>query len=77
MEKTLRKSELLVAQFNNKQEFPLYGCYVVGRNWFFVILQGKEYAVTNAINSSTDDIVKVIAMLRKVKNNIYKTLKNK
>ncbi len=70
-------SELLVAQFNNKEEFPLYGCYVVGRNWFFVILQGKEYAVTNAINSSTDDIIKVIAMLRKVKNNIYKILKNK
>ena len=68
-------SELLVAQERNKEaNFPIYGCYVVGRSWFFVVLQGKEYAVTNAINASDDDIVKVIAMLRQVRLNIFKIL---
>ena len=41
-------SELLAAQHKNEGKFPMYGCYVVGRNWFFVILNGKEYAVSDA-----------------------------
>jgi hypothetical protein len=60
-------SEMLVAQAKNEGKMPVYGSYVLRRSWFFVILNGKEYAVSNAYNASDDDIYTVIAILRKVK----------
>lgn len=42
---------MLVAQAKNKDTArPMYGCYVNGRNWFFVALQGKTYAVSEAFD---------------------------
>ncbi len=63
-------SELLAAQQKNENRFPLYGCYVVGRNWFFVILNGNEYAVSDAYVASGKDIYQIIAILRQVKTYI-------
>lgn len=67
-------SELLVAQHRNNIEMPLYGCYVVGRSWFFLVLDGKEYAVSDAILASSNDIIKIIAMLREMKIRICNVL---
>jgi hypothetical protein len=63
-------AELLAAQAANENKFPLYGCYVVGRNWFFMILDGEKYAVSNALNSSDEDIYQIIAILKKMKTYI-------
>ncbi len=63
-------SELLAAQYRNEKEMPLYGCYVIGRNWFFVILDSEKYAVSNAFNASDKGIYQIIAILRQVKINI-------
>ncbi len=61
-------SELFTAQHLNEGQFPLYGCYVIGRNWFFVILEGKQYAVSDAyVASHKDDIYQIITILRQVK----------
>jgi len=65
-------AELAVAQVCNDYKFPMYGCYVVGRNWFFMVLKDKEYAVSNAFNSSDEDIYRIIAILRKIKDYILK-----
>ncbi len=70
-------SELVAAQQRNDNNFPLYGCYVVGRNWFFLLLNGKEYAVSNTLNASDSDIFKIVAMLRYVKHKIEKSLSTK
>ncbi len=60
--------EMYVAQhLNNEPESEIYGCYIVGRNWFFVVLNGKEYAVSNAYNASTNSIFEIVAILKKVK----------
>jgi hypothetical protein len=63
-------SEMLVAQVRNEGKIPVYGCYVLGRSWFFVILNGKNYAVSRAYDASQPDIYTVIAILRKVKEYI-------
>jgi hypothetical protein len=60
-------AELLAAQARNANDLPMYGCYVVGRNWFFLVLNGNEYAVTDALIASQPSIHKIIAMLRQVK----------
>jgi hypothetical protein len=67
-------SEMLVAQVRNEGEMPVYGCYVLGRSWFFVILNGKDYAVSRAYDASQPDIYTVIAILRKVKEYIQNSL---
>lgn len=69
-------AEMLTAQHLNDYQFPIYGCYVVGRNWFFMILQNNEYAVSNAFNASDEDIYLIIAILRKVKEYIAEIVKN-
>jgi hypothetical protein len=37
------------------KEKPLYGAYVVGRYWYFVILQGREYAISLSYDSTHED----------------------
>ncbi len=61
-------AELLAAQTNNNDQHPLWGCYVVGRNWFFVVLYGNKYAVSNAYNTPDNDIFQIIAVLQKMKD---------
>jgi hypothetical protein len=60
-------AELLVAQALNQQKIPVYGCYVVGRNWFFVVLEGKIYAVSDAFVATQDDLYQILNILCKVK----------
>ena len=67
-------SEMLVAQVKNEDKNPVYGCYVLGRSWFFVVLNHNEYAVSNAYNASDEDIYVIIAILRKVKEYIQAML---
>jgi hypothetical protein len=58
---------LLAAQAINDDGLPLYGCYVVGRNWFFLALDGKEYDVSLAYDATQDDIFDILAILRNLK----------
>jgi hypothetical protein len=58
----------LIAQQENADAKPLYGCEVVGRNWTFVILENKEYCVSKSFDSTEkDDLLQIIAILRKFK----------
>jgi hypothetical protein len=63
-------AEMLVAQAKNDNNMPIYGCYVLGRSWFFVVLDGSQYAVSNAYNASDDDIYAILSILKKMKEKI-------
>jgi hypothetical protein len=61
----------LIAQEKNKKdniEIPLYGCEIIGKQWNFVIMEGKKYC-TSTIYDSTDreELLQIIAILRKYK----------
>ena len=58
---------MLVAQVLNNNERPIFGIYVVGRNWFFMVLQGKEYAITKAYQAVDDDIYDIVKLLKHLK----------
>jgi hypothetical protein len=61
--------EMVAAQaMNNEPEQALYGCYIIGRNWFFVVLQGKDYAVSDAYVATQADIFDIVGILKKIKN---------
>lgn len=59
----------LIAQVLNKNQNPIYGCYVIGRFWYFVIIEGKEYCVSESFDSTKEkDLSKIIAILRHFKH---------
>ena len=72
--------QLLIAMvhtqsLNEDANQTLYGCYNIGRLWFFVILAGKEYSVSRAYDSTqTDDLTDLVAILEKVKTYIHQIL---
>lgn len=48
-------SAMLVGQKLNANQKPVYGAYVVGRNWFFVVLEGKNYCISNNFSVTQKD----------------------
>jgi hypothetical protein len=58
---------MVAAQSKNNDDLPIYGCYVSGRNWFFILLEGNQYCISNAYNASDEDINKIFAILKKCK----------
>lgn len=49
------------------QETPIFGAYVLGRMWFFLVLVGHDYAVSRDYSAVRDvmDIYRVLAALKK------------
>ena len=59
----------LIAQEKNKNGLPLYGIDIVAKQWSFVIMEGKDYCISNAYNSvDRDDLLLIISVLRKFKD---------
>ncbi len=58
----------LIAQEKNKNDKPLYGCTVYGREWEFYVIEGKNYCISKVYNCTNDgDLLQIIAILRKFK----------
>ena len=59
---------MLLAQQKNADNKPLYGCYVIERNWFFTTLIGLDYCVSQQYDSTQkDDLLQIVYILRKLK----------
>ncbi len=59
---------MLAAQIQNQDSKPVFGGYVVGRFWFFAVLEGKNYSLSSAFDiTQQPDIEQVICCLRKLK----------
>jgi hypothetical protein len=66
---------MLLAQAMNDNKKPLYGCYVIERQWFFTTLVGRSYCVSKAFDATEkDDLVEVVAILRNLKQLIVNGL---
>ncbi len=66
---------MLAAKENNKNGKPLYGAYIIGRHWYFMVLENKNYSISNAFDcTEKDDLYKIIAILRKFRVIIKTTL---
>jgi hypothetical protein len=62
--------EMLAAQMLNSDGKPMYGCYIVGRNWFFIVLEGSNYAASSAFDATQDDIFQIVAILKAMKKRV-------
>ncbi len=65
----------LIGQAKNDAPKPLYGVEIAGEYWKFVILEGKDYCMSESFScTKKDDLLKIIAILRKFKLEILPKL---
>ncbi len=55
---------LVAQQHNNTPNLPLYGCYIVGKDWYFMVLVDKEYAISKIFTADDEDIYEIFRILR-------------
>jgi hypothetical protein len=66
----------LIAQTVNDDQKPIYGCYVIGEMWYFMLLNDREYAIDKGLNAlKSEELQKIYLILKKVKDIILKRLK--
>jgi hypothetical protein len=58
---------MLTAQALNDNEYPVYGCYIVGRMWVFMALEGKKYAFSKSFTVDDDEIFDIYRILKSLK----------
>jgi hypothetical protein len=61
---------MLAGQALNQNSNLIYGCYVIGRNWYFMTLEGKEYCISNGHNALQDDIFAIGRILKELKHRL-------
>jgi hypothetical protein len=59
---------MLVAQALNADGLPMYGCHVIGGDWYFMTLVGKEYAISRDYSTLTNEIFDIFKILKVLKN---------
>ena len=60
---------MLAGQALNNNGLPMYGCHVIGSDWYFMTLEGKEYAISrdySALSNEIFDIFRVLKVLKMI-----------
>jgi len=70
---------MLVAQKLNKNgnrnaDSPIYGSYIIGRNWYFMALVGKEYAISKDYSCVDDEMFDIFRILKSLRVQIEKLI---
>ncbi len=58
---------MLAGQVLNNNDLPMYGCHVIGADWYFMVLQGKEYAMSRNYSALTSEIFEIFGILHTLK----------
>lgn len=58
---------MLVGHVLNQQSQTIYGCYVVGRNWYFVTLRDNAYCLSQAFEATTNELFDILRILKSLK----------
>ena len=66
---------MLIAQKENANNKPVYGCYLQGKSWVFTTLHDKSYCVSRSFDATqTPDLHRIIFILRALKQVILTEL---
>lgn len=58
---------MLVAQVINANQQPIYGAYVIGSDWRFMVLEGKHYTISRDYSALSDEIFDILRILKALK----------
>ena len=62
---------------NNGNRFadrPILGSYIIGRDWYFMALVGKEYAISKDFSCVDDEVFDIYRILKGLKVQIEKLI---
>jgi hypothetical protein len=51
---------MIATQLFNIDQLPIYGCFVLGKYWSFVVLESKEYAVSKGYDATNEQELHII-----------------
>jgi len=68
---------MMTAQALNNNQFPIYGAYVMGRNWFFLTLEDRKYCISDELVATREDIFTIYEILQNLKGIIKKIIAEK
>jgi len=58
---------MLVGQRLDSRPKPLYGSYVIGHDWYFLVLEGKRYTISLDFSALTAEIFDIFRILKALK----------
>lgn len=59
---------MLVARELNQKKHPIYGLFVVGLVWNFIILKGNKYCISQNYNANNKDVFAIFKLLKTLKH---------
>jgi len=59
---------MLVSQILNNNGKPVYGIYIVGFQWTFIVLHGNEWCETKTYNADDDEILDILQIIKTLKD---------
>ncbi len=65
---------MLVAQHLNSNQKPIFGSYIIGRDWYFMALVGKEYAISKDFSCVANEVFDIFRILKGLKVQIDKLI---
>ena len=69
-------AEMLAAQELNNNGKPIFGVVVKGQMWYFMVLQGKEYAISNAYKATDEELFEIVKLLKHLNTIIEEYVKS-
>ena len=68
---------MLAAQKMNNNQKPIFGCFVIGRSWYFVVLENTNYAISNVFTATDEEIFDIFRILKGLRFFIEKSILQK
>jgi len=62
---------MLIGQSHSENREVMYGCYIVGRFWYFMVLKEREYAISKVFLASEEDLFEIIQVLKRLRSVIF------
>jgi hypothetical protein len=67
---------MLATQTLNSVQRPLFGVYIIGKLWQFVVLDGNQYAVSDSFDAiRIEELFKIFSILKRCKSYIEEWVK--
>ena len=64
---------MLATQTLNDTKYPLYGVYIIGKDWHFVVLEDNQYAISPSFDAiRIAELFKIFSILKRCKSYIEK-----
>ena len=58
---------MLVGQNINQNRHPMYGCYVLGRDWYFMTLTDNKFCISRGFDATTEYLNDLFCVLKALK----------